>query len=49
MFGLPDILRQCRDVVAEHHPLTKTNLIASIDARLSEIEATSAASDVTGE
>lgn len=38
MLGLADILRQCRAIVVEHHPLTKTELIDAIDAKLQDVD-----------
>ena len=44
MLSLADILRQCRIVVADHHPLTKTERISAIDIQLREL-----GGDVTAE
>ena len=37
MLSLADILRQCRDIVAYHHSLTKMELISAIDIQLREL------------
>lgn len=37
MPALADTLRQCRRLVLEHHPWSKVELVAAIDAELDEL------------
>lgn len=40
MIDLPTVLRRCREVVAEHHPLSMPDLVAAIDDHLACMAAT---------